>query len=107
MRKPVLALLAVAALAACSSKEDRVLFDGIYFRAKAVKLDKEQPDSFTVTVNNYGESVDAAREAGRYEGTKYCIVNYGTSNIEWSQGPDDEQLMTDGDKLLLAGTCKP
>lgn len=107
MQKPVLALLAVAALAACESREDRVLFDGIYFRSKAAKIDKDQPQSFTVTVNGFSQSADGAREAGRYEGTKYCIANYGTSNIEWSQGPDDEQLAVDGDKLVLAGTCKP
>lgn len=107
MRKPVLALLAAVTVAACSNTEDRVLFDGIYFRSKATKIDKEQPQSFTVTVNGFSESADGAREAGRYEGTRYCITNYGTSNIDWLQGPDDEQLVVEDDKLLLAGTCKP
>lgn len=107
MRKPFWILATLAALAACESKDDRIAFDGGYFRAKADKLDKEQRDHFTVTVKPVSESLDGAREAGRHEAITYCITNYGSSNIEWTQGPDADEVTVEDDTLMLAGICRP
>ena len=41
-------------------------------------------------VNGVSASLDGAREAGRHEGTKFCIDAFGTSKINWKVGPDTE-----------------
>ena len=96
----------LAALSACNDKEDAIAFDGQYFRAKVSKVDKQR-DQFTVTVGPVSASLDGAREAGRYEATKYCIEQYGTSDKTWVVGPDSpsEALRIEGDKLVLRGAC--
>jgi len=97
-------------LGACAIKSsDRVLFDGHAFRAKAKVVDKKVSRAdFTVTVNGVSASLDGAREAGRYEGTRYCIENYGTSRIKWKVGPDTEpqNLRITDNALTFAGTCQ-
>ena len=54
-------------------------------------------------------SLDGAREAGRYEAIRYCIANFGSSDIAWTEGPDAEDgtLTIANDRLLLRGTCTP
>lgn len=107
MTARVVSLIALSAtLAACGSEDQRVLFDGLYFRTSSDKIGEDRAN-FSVLVRDAALSVDAAREAGRYEGTVYCIENYGTSRILWSLGPDSEQLaVRDGD-LTLQGRCTP
>ncbi|EEX11259.1 putative lipoprotein [Ruegeria lacuscaerulensis ITI-1157] len=104
----VLAVLTV--LAACSGNaEDRVLFDGQAFRAKAKVVDKKRsPADFTVTVKGVSASLDGAREAGRYEATRFCIQNFGSSRIAWKVGPETEPqtLRIDNDSLTFAGKCQ-
>ncbi len=97
------------ALTACTNRDEAFAFDGQYYRAKASKLDKDDRAQFAVSVKPVSASLDGAREAGRYEGTRYCIENYGTSQIEWSEGPDAEDgtLRVDNDTLLLQGECDP
>ena len=57
-------------------------------------------------VKDATQSLDAARKAGAYEGTKYCIDKYGNSRIDWVVGPDAEQLtVSDGD-VQFRGTCQ-
>lgn len=108
----LLAALALTGLAACStstSNNDRVSFDGIEFKTKAKAVDKKNaPETFDVTVKNARQSLDGAKEAGRYEGTKYCIATFGSSDIIWISGPDVEnsELVLDDDTLMLQGTCK-
>lgn len=94
------------ALVACTEKEDRILFEGIYFRAKAGPVDKKTSlQDFEVTVKKANQSLEGAREAGRYEGTRYCVQTFGSSKITWTRGPDDEGLTLNDDKLILRGTC--
>ncbi len=107
-----LAILLIAALllTACSGERraDRVAFDGQFFRASAKKVDKQRLD-FEVTVRPVSASLEGAREAGRYEATRYCVGNFGSSNIDWTSGPDaeDGRLLVSNDRLLLTGTCAP
>ncbi|WP_233421960.1 hypothetical protein [Ruegeria profundi] len=108
------ALAAISFVAACSgvgisSSSDRVFFDGHYFRAKAKPVDKKvTPTEFTVVVNDVSASLDGAREAGRFEGTKFCIYNFGTSQILWKVGPDTDPqaLSIVDDKLTFTGACQ-
>lgn len=105
-----LALVAALAILAggCTKKDDRVLFDGLYFKSKASAIDKKKTlAEFTVTVNDVSQSLDAARSAGGYEGTRYCVQNFGSSKIDWTVGPETEpQFLTiDKDTLTFQGTC--
>lgn len=110
--KPASAVLALALLTACgliTPSEDRILFDGKPFRAKAKVVDKKTaPTDFTVVVNGVSASLDGAREAGRYEGTKFCIQNFGSSRIAWKVGPDTDpqNLQISDNRLTFAGTCQ-
>ncbi|MFC3615741.1 hypothetical protein ACFORG_18455 [Lutimaribacter marinistellae] len=104
------AMSGVVLSAGCGERrENRVLFDGLYFPSKAAAVDKKVSlADFTVTVQDATQSLDAAREAGRYQATRYCIDNFGTSRVDWVVGPDSDasQLrIVDGD-LVFRGTCQ-
>lgn len=103
-------LVAALLLSACAAERraDRVAFDGVFFRSNASKIDKKR-DRFEVSVSPASASLDGAREAGRYEAIRYCIDNYGSSDIDWLDGPDAEDgtLTIANDRLLLRGICAP
>ena len=100
-------LICVVSLVACTPSKQGPAFDGLTFRAKLSKVDKQR-DQFLVTVYKTSQSLAGAREAGRYEATKYCINQYGTSDIAWMSGPDVEDggLTITNDELQLRGACK-
>jgi len=104
------AVISTVALAACSGERraDRIAFDGVFFRSNASSIERVR-ENFEVSVTPVSASLDGAREAGRYEATRYCIANYGSSDIAWDAGPDAEEgtLIIAGDSLLLRGTCTP
>lgn len=110
MRGATLLAVSALALAGCSgSSEDEILFDGLRFRTKVAPVDKKVSRAdFTVTITNATRSLVGAREAGRYEGTRYCIANYGSSDIRWAIGPDSDpsQLRIADDRLTFRGTCQ-
>lgn len=103
-----LALVVVCCLAAasCAKRQERVLFDGNFYPTKS-KADKSDRANFVVTVRRVSRGIDGARMAGGHEGTRYCIENFGTSVIEWTQGPDAEDgtLQMSGGNLVLRGRC--
>ncbi|WP_245306237.1 hypothetical protein [Roseovarius aestuariivivens] len=103
----VLALCAVVAVAACTRTSERVYFNGVYFKTKA-KSASDDRRSFVVRVPKVDRSLDGARAAGDYEGTRYCIENFGTSEIDWVRGPDGQggTLAIDGNTLTLTGRCQ-
>lgn len=112
MDRSTLAVFGLAALvvliAGCTKKDERVLFDGLYFKAKAAPVDRKKTlAEFVVSVQDVSQSLEGARAAGGYEGTRYCIANYGTSRIDWTVGPETEpqQLVIDKDTLSFRGTC--
>ena len=97
--------------AACQTREQRlVAFDGYRYKAKAAAIDKKVSRAdFTATIFAVSQSLAGAREAGRYEGTKYCIKEYGSSKIEWAVGPDTpvENYQIVDDTLTFSGVCAP
>jgi hypothetical protein len=97
---------ACLALIACTEDDDRIAFDGQYFKGR-VSGSKEDRTQFVATVTPVAASLEGAREAARYEGTKYCIKNYGTSKIDWSSSPDAEEadLSIENGTLTVAGAC--
>lgn len=103
MRKATFILLAAMTLTACEERAERVSFDGIYFPTKSSKASEDRQD-FVATVRRADRNPDLAREAGRYEGTQYCLQNFGTSNIDWTRGPDDSVTVSNG-RLTFEGRC--
>lgn len=106
MRARLTLLVAVAALAACTARTERVYFDGKYYPAKARHVGEDRKD-FLVSVGRLDQGLAAARAAGRYEAKKYCVDSFGTSDIAWVQAPDTataDQEMANG-SLVLRGRC--
>ncbi|CUH66919.1 hypothetical protein TG4357_02717 [Thalassovita gelatinovora] len=112
MRGAFILLLTAGLLAGCGVRDkiqganNRVAFDGVYFKSQ-LSADKDDPLSFTVTVAPVGLGLDPAREAGRYEATKYCVRNFGNSEVDWAAGPDADadKLTIIEDTLHLSGRC--
>lgn len=94
------------ALGACTKNKERVLFNGVYYPTKETS-ESDDRRSFKVSVRRAERGMLGAREAGRYGGTRYCLKNFGTSDLEWTQGPDAEDgvLEIAGGNLILRGRC--
>ncbi len=106
-RNLTLGLITVVMLAGCTERAKRVYFDGKHFPTREKAVSKEERDRFVVTVRRVDQGLDPAREAGRHGGSRYCIKNFGTSEIEWASGPDDpaETLQVSNSTLTLTGRC--
>jgi len=107
MRILTIFFVAVLVLGACSEKSKRVYFDGKLYPTKEKGGGKDDRAFFTVTVRRADQGLDGAREAGRHGGSKYCIKNFGTSEVEWANGPDApaETLQVANGNLVLSGRC--
>lgn len=108
-RTLILMVCAAVALSACDrrKKADEYAFNDVYFLSKADKASKEERDHVIVRVKKASQNLEGAREAGRYEATKYCIKQYGTSTIEWVIGPETETIVPIDDVITLEGYCRP
>lgn len=104
---PVL-IAALVVLAACSGtkKRDRVTFEGVYFKAK-VDTTRQDRRGFDVAVQGFSANLAGAREAARYEATRYCLKGFGSSDIDWTLGPDaeDGSLVVVKESLVFTGRC--
>ncbi|WP_113912605.1 hypothetical protein [Roseovarius dicentrarchi] len=100
------ALAAAMALTACGKPGERVLFDGKYYPAKLSKSGVSR-EEFSVAVRDVGQGINGAREAGRFEGTTYCVETFGDSSIDWQPGygPEDGRAITEDGTLILRGSC--
>jgi hypothetical protein len=109
MRGLVLSAVCLAVLAGCgkTSNREKLLFDGYAFKT-SIKDVKEDPLMFDVTVKGANQSRTGAEDAGRYEATRYCVVNYGNSKLEWLvvQETAGRDLQVEKDTLLLRGRCE-
>ena len=103
-----LAISSFLMMTGCSNpfelEEIKVSFDGYYFSSK-LSRSKSDDRTFDLTVKRANRSLSGAREAGRYEATRFCIKNYGTSDIKWVLGPDDQSIGLTGKVLKLSGQC--
>ena len=107
MRAISVICVAALLLGACTERSKRIYFDGKLYPTREKKVSKDSLNEFVVTVRRAGQGLDGAREAGRHGGSKYCIKNFGTSEIEWASGPDDpaETLQISNGNLILRGRC--
>lgn len=114
--KLVLLLALAAALSGCGMigkmgkgvRQQAVTFEGVAFRGDAKPMGDKGGADFTATVRQPARSIDGAVQAAQYQGTKYCIENFGTSDIDWTVGPDTpkDQLAISNDTLSLSGRCR-
>ena len=108
-------LVAVLAVSACGrtvlgGSKNRVYFDGLYFPATVKPVDrKTQRASFVITLKKVTQSLNAAGQAAHFEGTRYCIEEFGTSVIAWAQDPlaTTETRIPVDDRLTFQGVYKP
>jgi len=107
MRSVVLLSLCAVILAGCNARKDQLAFDGQYFRSSVARVDKDR-QQMVISVKPVSASFEGALEAGRHEATKYCVLNFGSSAIDWILGPDEEAdaYTIQNDTLTLRGTCE-
>ncbi|WP_306005966.1 hypothetical protein [Aquicoccus porphyridii] len=100
--------LIAALLAGCGitdrARANRVAFDGVEFRPRSQQVG-EAREEFAITVPRASQSLVGARAAGAHEATRYCIENFGRSDLEWEIGPEDEELLIENGTLTLRGRC--
>ena len=84
--------------------DNQVNFDGIRFGSSLTKVDSDE-FAFRVVVRDAAKSFKGAREAGRYEATKYCIEKLSSSDIDWQINPDANDLVLHNGNLELLGRC--
>ncbi|MBY5989197.1 MULTISPECIES: hypothetical protein [Roseovarius] len=106
-RTLVLALMAGAMLAGCARNSERVTFNGVFYKQKSKAASKDNRQLFVVTVPRVDRGYDGALAAGAYEGKRYCVQNFGTSEIEWYRSPLAPRgtVQPDGNKLTFTGKC--
>lgn len=106
-RLVAVALLGLAVVAGCTEREGRALFDGNYYPGKA-RGDKADRRDFTATVRRAGRGLEGAQKAAVHEATRYCIENFGTSEIVWSgtaEGQEGPVYVRSGDRVSVTGRC--
>lgn len=91
---------------ACGQAQQRPSFDGQFFRATVSKNGATKSE-FAVSVRGVSASLDGALQAAEYEATRYCVTKFGSSDINWKRGPDQdpETLTIENDSLTFTGTC--
>lgn len=106
-RRAGLALVALAVLAGCTEREERVLFNGNYYPGKA-RAEKQDRRNFTALVRRAGRGIEGAQQAVLYEATRYCLDNFGTSEIAWKGAPEGTEgpvYARSGDTVTVTGRC--
>lgn len=106
-RRAGLVLIALAVLAGCAEREERVLFNGNYYPGKA-RAEKEDRRNFTASVRRAGRGIEGAQLAALHEATRYCLDNFGTSEIEWAGVPvggEGPVYSRSGDTVAITGRC--
>lgn len=106
-RRAGLVLVALAVLAGCTEREERVLFNGNYYPGKA-RAEKQDRRNFTAFVRRAGRGIEGAQQAVLYEATRYCLDNLGTSEIAWKGAPEGTEgpvYARSGDTVTVTGRC--
>ena len=75
------------------------------YKAKLSKGDDKR--DITITVVNKGAGLSEVRESVRFEATKYCLLNYGGSDAEWTLDPatGDWAFATSDEALIFTARC--
>ncbi|WP_093030890.1 hypothetical protein [Roseovarius azorensis] len=106
-RRGGLVLLMLAVLAGCTERKERVLFDGNHYPPKS-RAEKDDRRNFTASVSRANRGIEGAQKAVVHEATRYCLENFGTSEIAWAvsaQGGEGPVYTRSGDRVSVAGRC--
>ena len=60
---------------------------------KATLKVNKNSDSFIVKVKNEQQKLNDVRESVRFEATKYCLIKYGNSNVDWSMDEKNDDCI--------------
>lgn len=84
-----------------------MFFNGKFYPTKERAANKSDRKEFVVTVRRASQGEAGARAAGEHGGMRYCLKNYGTSEIEWIVGPDAPAGTFDVSKnsIAMRGKC--
>ncbi|WP_089880005.1 hypothetical protein [Citreimonas salinaria] len=90
------------------SGSSEILFEGQRFNATARAVERRDKQSFVVSVPGAVQSLRGPILAGDHAGKKHCIHFFGTSDIDWTVGPDTDPaaLVIEGGALRFAGRCR-
>jgi hypothetical protein len=69
---------------------------------------QKNAEEFVVSVKNKEQGIKEVRESVRFEATKYCLLYFGTSDINWkiSQITQDWAFDSNSEKLIFSGQCE-
>ncbi|MEP2784003.1 MAG: hypothetical protein ABJO67_11500 [Pseudoruegeria sp.] len=103
--KYMILFIAGLSLSACADKNPQ-RFDGIAFKTDVDSKRKTRRD-FTVSVSPAAASLDGAGQAARWESARHCIKYFGSSDVDWSVGPETDygQIAISEGKAVFAGRC--
>lgn len=75
------------------------------YRASLLTERRGLPD-FGVTVDARGAPLAAFRESARFQGTRYCLQYFGSSEIDWQRdGADWAVRYAPNGRARVAGRC--
>lgn len=79
---------------------------GLPFRTSLSK--GADPRDITVTVQAPGATLDAVRESVRFEATRYCLLNRGSSAADWTMdaASGDWAYQVAGENLVFTARCR-
>lgn len=72
-----------------------------------LKTSRGNRADMVITVRPVSVGYEAAAEAGRFEATKHCIRNFGSSDVAWQVGPDTppSAVQVVNDTVTFRGRC--
>ena len=97
----------VALLAGCGQSElDVITFEGDRF-AGNLRSERGDRAAFVATGGPASISLEGAKQAAVYQAVQHCIDYLGTSDFEWTNGPDvdDTALIIVENEVVLTGRC--
>jgi hypothetical protein len=66
------------------------------------------PRDILINVKHKGDGVEQVRESVRYEATKYCLVRFGSSDVNWQKDAIGSWIFQETSKgLLFRARCEP
>lgn len=94
-------------LSGCGDRAERVTFGGNYYPAKSSGNSQDRR-AFTASVSRASNGMAGAQQAALHEATRYCLQNFGTSDIDWSGVPEGAQIPAyarAGNRVSVTGRC--
>lgn len=68
----------------------------------------KQLNNFSIKVKNKGQDITEVRESVRFEATKYCLIKFGNSDIDWlmDASTGDWKIESTSKQLTFFGKCE-